>query len=57
VEHFKEELVLQGMMPLLGVMLEVLMKWGVDIIQNCEVKGIKRNGDSVEGIENNKRIY
>ena len=24
---------------------------GVDIIQNCEVKGIKRNGDSVEGIE------
>ena len=24
---------------------------GVDIIQNCEVKGIKRNGDSVEGLE------
>ena len=27
---------------------------GVDIIQNCEVKGIKRNGDTVEGIETNK---
>ena len=27
---------------------------GVDIIQNCEVKGIKRNGDSVEGIETTK---
>ena len=27
---------------------------GVDIIQNCEVKGIKRNGDSVEGIETSK---
>jgi len=24
---------------------------GVDIIQNCEVKGIKRNGDSIKGIE------
>ena len=30
---------------------------GVDIIQNCEVKGIKRNGDNVEGIRNNKRFY
>ena len=27
---------------------------GVDIIQNCEVKGIKRNGDTVEGIETTK---
>ena len=27
---------------------------GVDIIQNCEVKGIKRNGDRVEGLETNK---
>ena len=27
---------------------------GVDIIQNCEVKGIKRNVDSVEGIETTK---
>ena len=27
---------------------------GVDIIQNCEVKGIKRIGDSVEGIETTK---
>ena len=27
---------------------------GVDIIQNCEVKGIKRIGDEVEGIETNK---
>ena len=27
---------------------------GVDIIQNCEVKGIKRNGDAVEGIETTK---
>ena len=27
---------------------------GVDIIQNCEVKGIKRNGDSVEGVETTK---
>ena len=27
---------------------------GVDIIQNCEVKGIRRKGDSVEGIETTK---
>ena len=27
---------------------------GVDIIQNCEVKGIKRNGDCVEGLETTK---
>ena len=27
---------------------------GVDIIQNCEVKGIKRKGDSVEGLETSK---
>ena len=27
---------------------------GVDIIQNCEVKGIKRNGDSIVGIETSK---
>ncbi len=27
---------------------------GVDIIQNCELKGIKRNGDTVEGIETTK---
>ena len=27
---------------------------GVDIIQNCEVKGIKRNGNIVEGIETTK---
>jgi len=27
---------------------------GVDIIQNCEVKGIKRNGDTVEGVETTK---
>ena len=27
---------------------------GVDIIQNCEVKGIKRNGDRVEGLETTK---
>ena len=27
---------------------------GVDIIQNCEVKGIKRKGDGVEGIETTK---
>ena len=27
---------------------------GVDIIQNCEVKGIKKYGDSVEGIETTK---
>ena len=27
---------------------------GVDIIQNCEVKGIKRNGDNIEGIETTK---
>ena len=27
---------------------------GVDIIQNCEVKGIKRKGDSVEGIETSR---
>jgi len=27
---------------------------GVDIIQNCEVKGIKRNGDAVEGLETTK---
>ena len=25
---------------------------GVDIIQNCEVKAIKRKGDSINGIEN-----
>ena len=29
---------------------------GVDIIQNCEVKGIKRNGDSVEGLETSKGL-
>jgi len=27
---------------------------GVDIIQNCEVKGIKRNGDCAEGLETTK---
>jgi len=27
---------------------------GVDIIQNCEVKGIKRKGDAIEGIETTK---
>ena len=27
---------------------------GVDIIQNCEVKGIKRNGDQVEGLDTTK---
>jgi len=27
---------------------------GVDIIQNCEVKGIKRNGDIIEGLETTK---
>jgi len=27
---------------------------GVDIIQNCEVKGIKRKGDSIEGLETTK---
>ena len=27
---------------------------GVDIIQNCEVKGIKRNGDGVEGVDTTK---
>ena len=27
---------------------------GVDIIQNCEVKGIKRNGNKIEGIETTK---
>ena len=27
---------------------------GVDIIQNCEVKGIKRNGDKAEGLETTK---
>ena len=27
---------------------------GVDIIQNCEVKGIKRKGDGVEGLETSK---
>jgi len=27
---------------------------GVDIIQNCEVKGIKRKGDAVEGLETTK---
>ena len=27
---------------------------GVDIIQNCEVKGIKRKGDTIEGIETTK---
>ena len=27
---------------------------GVDIIQNCEVKGIKRKGDVIEGIETTK---
>ena len=27
---------------------------GVDIIQNCEVKGIKRTGDTVEGLETTK---
>ena len=27
---------------------------GVDIIQNCEVKGIKRNGNAVEGLETTK---
>ena len=27
---------------------------GVDIIQNCEVKGIKRNLDTVEGLETTK---
>ena len=27
---------------------------GVDIIQNCEVKGIKRNGDTIEGVETTK---
>ena len=27
---------------------------GVDIIQNCEVKGIKRNGNNLEGIETTK---
>ena len=27
---------------------------GVDIIQNCEVKGIKRIGDSLEGLETSK---
>ena len=29
---------------------------GVDIIQNCEVKGIKRKGDALEGIETTKGI-
>ena len=29
---------------------------GVDIIQNCEVKGIKRNGDEVEGLETTKDL-
>ena len=27
---------------------------GVDIIQNCEVKGIKRKGDTIEGLETTK---
>ena len=27
---------------------------GVDIIQNCEVKGIKRKGDAIEGLETTK---
>jgi sarcosine oxidase subunit beta len=27
---------------------------GVDIIQNCEVKGIKRKGESIEGLETTK---
>ena len=27
---------------------------GVDIIQNCEVKGIKRKGDNIEGLETTK---
>ena len=27
---------------------------GVDIIQNCEVKGIKRNGDQEEGDDTTK---
>ena len=27
---------------------------GVDIIQNCEAKGIKRKGDSIEGLETTK---
>ena len=31
-----------------------LHEMGVDIIQNCEVKGIKRNGDVVEGLETTK---
>ncbi|MDB3970573.1 pyridoxine 5'-phosphate synthase [Candidatus Pelagibacter sp.] len=31
-----------------------VVKMGVDIIQNCEVKGIKRNGDHVEGLETTK---
>ena len=31
-----------------------IINTSLDIIQNCEVKGIKRNGDSVEGIETTK---
>ena len=27
---------------------------GVDIIQNCEVKGIKRKSDTIDGIETTK---
>jgi len=27
---------------------------GVDVIQNCEVKGIKRKGDAIEGLETTK---
>ena len=29
---------------------------GVDIIQNCEVKGIKKKGDSIEGLETSKGL-
>ena len=30
---------------------------GVDIIQNCEVKGIKRNGNQSSRNRNDQRVY
>ena len=44
----------RGVMNLAHNLQDVRDSMGVDIIQNCEVKGIKRNGDQVEGLETTK---
>ena len=37
-----------------GVMQEAPIQWELIFIQNCEVKGIKRNKDTIEGLETTK---